>query len=126
MFKPKCQTAYHTTTQQSQDVRKPSYLKFNALKTLAKSNQATPDCGTEGHLTTLGEDPVSLPSSNGAQHSTTIYVVQGHKVEPLLGEEDAKALGILTINKGGHTPLTLLHQHTLQASEQTYGQLASK
>ena len=60
--------------------------------------------GTQEHLTTFGEVPVSLRSSNGAQDSTTIYVVQGHKIAPLLGDEDAKALGILTINKGGHTP----------------------
>ena len=32
--------------------------------------------------------------------------MQGHKIEPLLGDEDAKALGILTINKGGHNPQT--------------------
>lgn len=37
---------------------------------------------------------------------TTIYVVQGHKIEPLLGDEDAKALGIHTVNKGGYTPHT--------------------
>ena len=62
--------------------------------------------GTQEHLTTLGEVPACLQSSNGAKHSTTIYVVQGHKIEPLLGDEDAKALGILTINKGGHNPQT--------------------
>ena len=32
--------------------------------------------------------------------------MQGHKIEPLLGDEDAKALGILTINKGCHNPQT--------------------
>ena len=84
--------------------------------------------GTQEHHTTLGEVPVSLQFSNGAQHSITIYVVQGHKIEPLLGDEDAKALGILAINKGGHRPQTLtqFHQLTLQASQQTYKQLASK
>ena len=62
--------------------------------------------GTQEHHTTLGEVPVSLQSSNGAQHYTTIYVVQGPKIEPLLGNENAKALGILPINKGGHRPQT--------------------
>ena len=32
--------------------------------------------------------------------------MQGHKIETLLGDEDAKAPGILTINKGGHNPQT--------------------
>ena len=32
--------------------------------------------------------------------------MQGHKIEPLFWDEDAKALGILTINKGSHNPQT--------------------
>ncbi len=64
-----------------------------------------PYCTTD-YLATLGEIPVCLNTNNSAVHSTAIYVVQVHKVESLLGDENAKALGILTINKGGYTPLT--------------------
>ena len=66
--------------------------------------------GTLDYLATLGEIPVCLKTNNGAVHSTTIYVVQGHKIESLLGDQDAKALGILTINKGGYTPFTRQHK----------------
>jgi hypothetical protein len=64
-----------------------------------------PYCTTD-YFATLGEIPVCLNTNNSAVHSTAIYVVQVHKVESLLGDENAKALGILTINKGGYTPLT--------------------
>ena len=46
--------------------------------------------------------PVMLTSAKGAQHNTAIYVVDGHLTELLLGDTDAKALSILSINKGGH------------------------
>ena len=58
--------------------------------------------GTSEHLTVKGESTVKLQSANGAEHQTTIYVVEGHLAEPLLGDEDAKALGILVINPGGN------------------------
>ena len=57
--------------------------------------------GTTQYLAVKGELPVTLESTNGAQRRSTIYVVEGHLAEPLLGDEDAKALGILSINPGG-------------------------
>ena len=58
--------------------------------------------GTKTHLPIAGQLPATLTSRNGAQHKTTIYVIDGHRTEPLLGDADAKALGILSINKGGY------------------------
>lgn len=58
--------------------------------------------GTQTYITTFGEIQATLQASNGAQHASTIYVVKGHQIEALLGDEDAKVLDILTINKGGY------------------------
>jgi hypothetical protein len=57
--------------------------------------------GTTTYLNCLGGIPSILTSISGAEHHSTVYVVEGHQVEPLLGEVDAKALGILSINKEG-------------------------
>ena len=45
----------------------------------------------------------TLQSRNGACCHTTVYVIDGHLAEPLLGDEDAKALDILHIDAGGGT-----------------------
>ena len=60
--------------------------------------------GTNQYLTVKGEIPATLTSTNGASHRSTVYVVEGHLAEPLLGDEDAKALGIQSINPGGNMP----------------------
>ena len=52
-----------------------------------------------------GEIATALQSENGARHTTTVYVVEGHQAEPLLEDSDAKALGTLAINKKGHHAL---------------------
>ena len=57
--------------------------------------------GTSTILAVAGETDVCLVSANGAKHKSTVYFVHGHLVEPLLGDSDAKALGILQINNGG-------------------------
>ena len=59
--------------------------------------------GTTQYLKVEGELPVIIQSMNGAKHNTKVYIVNGHLAEPLLGDEDAKALGILAINPGGHS-----------------------
>ena len=38
-------------------------------------------------------------------HATPQLSMEGHQTEPLLGDSDAKALGILAINKKGHHAL---------------------
>ena len=43
----------------------------------------------------------TLQSERGATHETTIFIVKGHQTQPLLGDVDAKALGILTIYQEG-------------------------
>ena len=58
--------------------------------------------GTQTFIHVHGEKAATLQSENGARHTTTVYVVEGHQAEPLLGDSDAKALGILAINKKGH------------------------
>ena len=57
--------------------------------------------GTAALLHVKGEMRATLRSRNGAQCHTTVYVIDGHLAEPLLGDSDAKALGILQIDAGG-------------------------
>ena len=70
--------------------------------------------GTNQYLTVKGEIPATLTSTNGASHTSTVYVVEGHLAEPLLGDEDATALGILSIDPRGNmpTPQTLTPSQT--------------
>jgi hypothetical protein len=58
--------------------------------------------GTAAYLQVDGEVSTTLECENGARHNTTVYVVNGHLAEPLLGDTDAKTLGILSINSRGH------------------------
>ena len=61
--------------------------------------------GTHTFIQVHGEIAATLLSENGARHTTTVYVVEGYQAEPLLGNSDAKALGIPAINKGGRHAL---------------------
>ena len=73
---------------------------------------------TTSYLPIAGQLPASLQTCNGTTHSTTIYVMDGHHTEPLLGDTDAKALGILTINRDGYTKE---HKETGQHTKQVAG-----
>ena len=44
---------------------------------------------------------MALIAASGATIKTVVYIVEGYLAEPILGDEDAKALGILTINPDG-------------------------
>ena len=48
-----------------------------------------------------GEVQVTLIAASGATIKTVVYIVEGHLAEHILGDEDAKALGILTLNPNG-------------------------
>ena len=91
------------------------FVDSGCKKTLIPMDMYTPDMGhiqptkvkfrpygTTSMLMGKGEVYTTLESENGAHHQTTIYMVQGHLAEPLLGDSDAKALGILAINKKGY------------------------
>ena len=53
--------------------------------------------GTNQYLGLKGQLNAKIQCNKGAIRETTIYVVQGHLTEALLGDEDAKSLGILKI-----------------------------
>ena len=59
------------------------------------------------HIQVHGQISVLLRSQSGAQVKSTAYVVEGHQVEPLLGDADAKALGILQIRHDGGAAETI-------------------
>ena len=59
--------------------------------------------GTHHHLSVLGQVSTTLVAESGAQHKTTVFIIEGHQIEPLLGDADAKSLGILCINPEGKT-----------------------
>ena len=58
--------------------------------------------GTSTLLSVEGEVLTKLTSENGATITTSVYVINGRLAEPLLGDADAKALGILSINEKGN------------------------
>ena len=61
--------------------------------------------GTQTFIQVHDEIATTNSLKNGAHHTTTVYVVDGHQAEPLLGDSDVKALGILAINKKGYHAL---------------------
>ena len=54
--------------------------------------------GTDQYLGVKGEVPVTLRAASSVTIKTVVYIVEGHLAEPILGDEDPKALAILTIN----------------------------
>ena len=72
------------------------------MGTLEKSNIRFKPYGTNHTLRTLGAARTTITAAGGATTDTEIYVVEGEtQTKPLLGEIDARALGILNINKTG-------------------------
>ena len=59
--------------------------------------------GTNERLQVHGQFQATLRSRRGATVTSTVYVIEGHQVEPLLGDNDAKNLGILQIRQDGGT-----------------------
>ena len=59
--------------------------------------------GTNQYLGLNGSLRARITCDKGASIDTEVYVVEGHLTEALLGDEDAKALGILRINPEGST-----------------------
>ena len=57
--------------------------------------------GTETRLPAAGKLTTKLKTINGASVQTTVYFIDAPGIEPLLGDADAKTLGILVINKEG-------------------------
>ena len=76
--------------------------------------------GTDNFLPVKGEVATRMQAENGAQIDTRIYIVEGHLAEPLLGDTDAKALGILTINKKGTVKACTQQQQVSNSSASQY------
>ena len=57
--------------------------------------------GTQKCLEVLGEMNATLECIGGSTVKSTIYIVEGHLAQPLLGDTDAKAMGILQIDPNG-------------------------
>ena len=57
--------------------------------------------GTDKYLETLGMFKMTLEVVNGGKKETWVYIMQGYKPEPLLGDHDADDLGIITFNPEG-------------------------
>ena len=74
--------------------------------------------GRTSYLPIAGQLPATLQTRNGATHGTTIYVIDDHRTEPLIGDTEEKALGILTIN---HDSYAKEHKETGQHIEQVAG-----
>ena len=58
--------------------------------------------GSDTYLDVKGMFRTELMAPGGAKTDTWVYVVAGTRPEPLLGENDAEALGIITFNPQGH------------------------
>ena len=60
--------------------------------------------GSNKKLDMKGMVRATISTKRGAATRSWIYVVGGHNPEPLLGDKDAAALGIITFNPEGRDP----------------------
>ena len=60
--------------------------------------------GSNKTLDVKGMVRTTITTKKGAARRSWIYIVGGHKPEPLLGDKDAAALGIVTFNPEGREP----------------------
>ena len=63
--------------------------------------------GTAYHLPIRGKAHVNLTAQKGAQIDTYVYIIDDPKEQSLLGEEDAKRLGIVKLNPEGATHVVI-------------------
>ena len=68
----------------------------NQCKFVKKSKRFQP-FGTAYHLLIRGKAHVNLTAQQGAQIDTYVYIIDNPKEQSLLGEEDAKRLGIVKL-----------------------------
>jgi hypothetical protein len=60
--------------------------------------------GSSSTLDVKGMVRTEIRTEKGARRISWVYIVGGHKPEPLLGDRDAEALGIVTFNPEGREP----------------------
>lgn len=60
--------------------------------------------GTTGSLYVKGMFRTTVATIKGTTCKSWVYVVAGHRPEPLLGDKDAERLGIITFNPEGRKP----------------------
>ena len=60
--------------------------------------------GSSSTLDVKGMVRTEIRTKKGARRSSWVYIVGGHRPEPLLGDKDAEALGIVTFNPEGRAP----------------------
>ena len=69
--------------------------------------------GSDTLLNVIGMIHTKLETEKGATTNTKVYVVDGFRPEPLLGDADAEALGFVTFNKDGREPTPEEQQMTI-------------
>ena len=84
----------------------PAHIYSESLGKLEQSSVKLRPYGTNSLLQVTGELSATLENRNGARHQAVVYVINSQLAEPLLGDADAKALGILKIDANG----SLSHQ----------------
>ena len=84
-----------------------------AMGQLMKSDTKLRAWGSDGLLDVIGMLYTKLETEKGATTNTKVYVVNGFRPEPLLGDADAEALGFVTFNKEGRDPTPQEQQMTV-------------
>ena len=78
------------------------YQNFSNTTRLIKTKvKLSRPYGTKNNLEVKGWAKVTPEAMSGQYYDTYIFVVNGHKVEPLVGLDASKALGILSITPEG-------------------------
>jgi len=79
----------------------PIHMYNKEMGSIEKTEVKFRPYGTQERIKCHGVISTTIKTSCGATHNSKAYIVEGHNAEPLLGRDDAVALGILRINKEG-------------------------
>ena len=79
--------------------------------------------GSRKALDVKGMFKATIQTVSGARKRTWVYVVDGIRPEPLLGEEDAEYLGVITLHLEGRTEASI---NRVEQKQETQRSVASK
>ena len=92
-----------TDTGSDKTIIPPSHY-FSSMGKLTSTDTKLRAWGSDTLLDVKGMISTTLQTEKGATVNTQVYVVDGFRPEPLLGDSDAEALGFVSFNKDGREP----------------------
>ena len=95
-------------------INRPDWVKVRSGCKFVKTSKRFRPYGTAYHLPIKGKSEVYLTSENGARIKTWVYVNDDPREQSLLGERDARRLGIVHLNLKGAEKEVVLEESNIE------------